>query len=290
MLLVLLLQAACNRPSSERQDEAHAVVDDLGRRVGNGLPARRIVSLAPSLTEMLFALGADERVVGVTSFCDFPPAAARRTVVGDLVTPDVERILALKPDLVLISVEGNSQRTFTVLENLGVRLFVSNPRDIDGVYKSLRDIGALVRASDRATQVIDSLRRLERQLWKSRPARRANVLMLLSLQPLMSVGSGTFVDEVIALAGGRNAAAEMKGSYPTLNREILLRMNPDLVLYPDDMGVDEEQLRSGYPEWRELGAMRRGTVFRVDADLYLRPGPRVFQAAAELQGLLAAIK
>jgi iron complex transport system substrate-binding protein len=290
VLLVLLLQAACNRPSSERQDEARAVVDDLGRRIGIGLPARRIVSLAPSLTEMLFALGADERVVGVTSFCDFPPAAARKTVVGDLVTPDVERILALKPDLVLISVEGNSQHTFTVLENLGVRLFVSNPRDIDGVYKSLRDFGALVGASDRATRVIDSLRRLEQQLRKSRPARRANVLMLLSLQPLMSVGSGTFVDEVIALAGGRNAAAEMKGSYPTLNREILLRMNPDIVLYPDDMGVDEEQLRSGYPEWRELGAMRRGAVHRIDADLYLRPGPRVFQAAAELRELLTAIE
>ncbi len=290
MLLVLLLQAACNRPSIERQEETRTVVDDLGRSVGIDSAARRIVSLAPSLTEMLFALDADTQVVGVTSFCDYPPAAARKAVVGDLVTPDIERILALNPDLVLISVEGNSQHTFTMLEQLGVRTFVSNPRDIQGVYKSMRDIGMLLGAADRAKGVVDSLRRLERRLRDARPARSASVLILLSLQPLMSVGSGTFVDEVIALAGGRNAAAGLAGNYPTLNREILLRMNPDIVLYPDDMGIDEEQLRSGFPEWRELGAMQRGAFWRIDADLYLRPGPRVFQAAAELQRLLAMRK
>jgi len=158
------------------------------------------------------------------------------------------------------------------------------------VYKSMRDIGMLLGAADRAKGVVDSLRRLERRLRDARPARSASVLILLSLQPLMSVGSGTFVDEVIALAGGRNAAAGLAGNYPTLNREILLQMNPDIVLYPDDMGIDEEQLRSGFPEWRELGAMQRGAVWRIDADLYLRPGPRVFQAAAELQRLLAMRK
>jgi iron complex transport system substrate-binding protein len=288
VLLVLLVSqlGACNRPSPVPPRAARSVTDDLGRRVGADVAPRRIVSLAPSLTEMLFALGAAEQVVGVTSFCNYPREATGKTVVGDMVTPDIERILALKPDLVIISVEGNSQRTFAALERLGVRLFVSNPRDLNGVYKSMRAIGVLLHVEDRATHILDSLHTAEERLRASRVSARKTVLMLLSLQPLMAAGSDTFIDEVIALAGGTNAAANLRGNYPVLNREMLLRLDPDLVLYPDDMGIDEVQVRTGFPEWHQLKAMQRGAVYRIDADLYLRPGPRVFQAAAQLQEFL----
>jgi len=303
LLIALLMQlGACNRPShdqpdarqpdarqpdSRQQASAQAVRDDLGRSVRLTGTPQRIVSLAPSLTEMLFALGAGARVAGVTSFCDYPPEAASRPVVGDLVTPNIERILSLKPDLVLISVEGNSPRTFASLEELGIPLFVSNPRNIAGVYKSLRDIGMLLGTPQRARLLLDSLQREERRIRQSRGSAHPSVLMLLSLQPLMAAGRSTFIDEVISLAGGRNAAESLRGSYPTLNREQLLHMNPDLVLYPDDMGVDEAQVRTGFPEWSDLDAMKRGALYRIDADIYLRPGPRVFRAAALLQDLIA---
>ncbi|MBR9976960.1 MAG: cobalamin-binding protein [Bacteroidetes bacterium] len=300
-LLSLLLTAACTRLSDDgdrlTQDDAgddpvpdsvHTVTDDLERSLRLDAPPRRIVSLAPSLTEMLFALGADSCIVGVTSYCDYPPRAAERSVVGDLVTPDIERILALAPDLILISVEGNSERTFGTLKRLGLRVFVSNPRDIPGVYKSLRDIGSLTGREKAATTLVDSLRRVELHLRKTAAGDDStpSVLMLLSLQPLMAAGRDTFIDEIITLAGARNAAADLRGAYPTLNREILLRMNADVILYPDDMGVSEERMRSGFPEWRELRAMQRKHVHRIDADVYLRPGPRVFQAASELQALI----
>lgn len=285
--LLLLQLAACHRPSHEQPADARTVTDDLGRAVRvEGEPAR-IVSLAPSLTEMLFALGAGARVAGVTSYCDYPAEARRKTVVGDLLAPDIERIVSLRPDLVLISVEGNSQRTFAALEQLGVRIFVSNPRDVAGVFKSLRDIGALIGQEGRASALVDSLRRAEARLRKDRPTGKPAVLMLLSLQPLMAAGGSTFINEVITLAGGRNAAAALRGNYPTLNREILLRLDPDLILYPDDMGVDDTQLDAGFPEWKRLGAMQRGAMYRIDADRFLRPGPRVFEAAAELQELIA---
>lgn len=289
MLLVTLLMqmAACNRPSHEMPRGTRSVRDDLGRDVRLDRAPRRIVSLAPSLTEMLYAVGAGAQVVGVTSYCDYPPEVSQKTVVGDLVTPNIERILSLKPDLVLISVEGNSQRTFSSLEQLGVRLFVSNPRDIEGVYKSMRDIGALLGEEKRTKSILDSLHAEEGRLRDLRGTGRPSVLMLLSLQPLMAAGNSTFIDEVITLAGGRNAAEALRGSYPTLNRELLLRMNPDIVLYPDDMGVDETQVRRGFPEWRDLDAMKRGAVYRINADLFLRPGPRVFMAAAQLQEMLA---
>lgn len=284
--LLLLQLAACHRPSHEQPAGARTVTDDLGRAVRvEGEPAR-IVSLAPSLTEMLFALGAGARVVGVTSYCDYPAGARRKTSVGDLLAPDIERIVSLRPDLVLISVEGNSQRTFAALEQLGVRIFVSNPRDVAGVFKSLRDIGTLIGQESRASALVDSLRRAEARLRGGRPIRKPAVLMLLSLQPLMAAGGSTFINEVIMLAGGRNAAAALRGNYPTLNREILLRLDPDLILYPDDMGLDETQLDAGFPEWKRLGAMRQGAMYRIDADRFLRPGPRVFEAAAALQELI----
>jgi iron complex transport system substrate-binding protein len=292
----VLLIAACTRTSEQRADDAvdttgtfsgdiHVASDDLGRKLRLQATPRRIVSLAPSLTEMLFALGADSNVVGVTSYCDYPPEAAERTVVGDLVTPDIERILSLHPDLVLISVEGNSQRTFATLQRMGLRVFVSNPRDIAGVYKSLRDIGMLLGREDKAVAFVDSLRHIERELRAavSDDIAPPSVLMLLSLQPLMAAGRDTFIDEIITLAGGRNAAGDLRGAYPTLNRETLLRMDADLILYPDDMGVSEAGIRDGFPEWRELHAVQHDFLYRIDADVYLRPGPRVFQAALELR-------
>ncbi len=287
LLVVLLLQGtACNRPSHDSPRASQTVTDDLGRSVSADSLPRRIVSLAPSLTEMLFAIGAGSRVVGVTSYCNYPPAAEQKTVVGDLVTPDIERILSLEPDIVFISVEGNSQRTFTTLEKLGIRLFVSNPRNLQGVYKSIQDMGMLLHAEQQSSELLDSLRAVERRLLTSSLTERKSVLMLLSLQPLMAAGRDTFIDEVISLAGGSNAAAALTGSYPVLNREMLLRINPDLMLYPDDMGVDETQVRRGYPEWKELKAMNAGAMYRIDADVFLRPGPRVFVAADQLRGFL----
>ncbi|MBR9975315.1 MAG: cobalamin-binding protein [Bacteroidetes bacterium] len=291
-LAVLLLTqlVACSRPSREKDEpSSHAitVTDDLGRVVSADSAARRVVSLAPSLTEMLFSVGAGAQVIGVTRYCDYPEQARRLPAVGDMLAPDIERILSLDPDLVMISVEGNTQRSFTVLEELGVRVFVSNPRSMEGVYKTLGDIGGLTGRQQRARAVIDSLRAAQRALHAGRPRSDPSVLMLLSLQPLMAAGSSTFIGEVIAMAGGRNATADLQGNYPTLNRETLLRLDPDLVLYPDDMGIDETQIRGSFPEWRQLRAAREGRMYRIDADRYLRPGPRLLEAAAELQRRLA---
>lgn len=296
VLAVLLLAqlAACNRPSREEAepssgDDTVTVTDDLGRAVPADTAARRIVSLAPSLTEMLFSVGAGAQVVGVTSYCDHPQRARSLPVVGDMLAPDIERILSLDPDLVLVSVEGNTQRSFAALEDLGVRVFVSNPRDLEGVFKTLADIGALTGRVARSRALVDSLRGTMRRLRTEPPPSAPSVLMLLSLQPLMAAGESTFIGEVIAMAGGENAAAGLQGNYPTLNRETLLRLDPDLVLYPDDMGIDETQIRGSFPEWRRLRAAREGRMRRIDADRYLRPGPRLFEAAVELQALLSAV-
>jgi iron complex transport system substrate-binding protein len=134
-----VLLAACGSGDREAPGGERGVTDDLGRAVRFTAVPHRIVSLAPSFTETLYALDADSLLVEVTQYCNYPTDAKSKQNIGDLLTPDIEGIIALKPELVLISVEGNSQQTFTRLQEMGVRVFVSNPRDLDGVLKSITD-------------------------------------------------------------------------------------------------------------------------------------------------------
>ena len=287
-LVVLLFTAGCGGDSpGQRQEAAFTLTDDLGREVRFDSIPGRIVSLAPSLTEMLFAVGAGDAVVGVTQSCNHPAAVRALPEVGDLLNPDAERVLSLRPDLVLISVEGNTQSSFEALERVGLRLFVSNPRTLDGVLESLIDFGRMTGHADRARFLADSLRGIARALHRTAPAAPPGVLALISTQPLMAAGGRTFINEIIELAGGRNSAAAAPGNYPTLNRETVLRMNPDLIIFPDDMHVRREGLLDRFPEWRHVRAVQEGRLHAVDADIFLRPGPRAFLAARQLRSLIS---
>ncbi|MBN1448633.1 MAG: cobalamin-binding protein [Bacteroidetes bacterium] len=283
-----VLVVGCDRPSHEHAGGDFTVTDDLGRTVRLDSVPQRIVSLAPSLTEALFAVGAGEQVVGVTRSCNFPEDVRTLPVVGDILHPDIERVLELRPDLVLLSVEGNTQKSFAALERVGLRLFVSNPRSLEGVCTSLLDLGRITGHTDRAHVFVDSLRRMREALRAQAFIHQSGVLLLISSQPLMAAGESTFLNEIIALAGGRNCAAGIPGHYPTLNRETVLEMNPDMLVFPDDLHVRRETLLERYPEWIHVRAVQAGCVHALDADILLRPGPRVFLAAQQLRELLRA--
>lgn len=287
-LITLLVTAGCGDDSPGRRPKvAFTLTDDIGRNVRFDSIPRRIVSLAPSLTEMLFAVGAGNAVVGVTQSCNHPAAARVLPEVGDLLNPDAERVLSLQPDLVLISVEGNTQSSFEALERVGLRLFVSNPRTLEGVLESLIDLGRITGNADHAQHLADSLRGIAGALRSTASASPPGVLVLISTQPIMAAGSKTFINEIIELAGGRNSAAAAPGNYPTLNRETVLRMNPDLIIFPDDMHVQREGLMERFPEWRHVRAVQDGRLHAVDADVFLRPGPRAFLAARHLRTLIS---
>jgi iron complex transport system substrate-binding protein len=287
LLTLLLLQGSgCSRPTHEESGGGRTITDDLGRTIQLDTLPRRIVSLAPSLTESLFVLGADSSVAGVTNACNYPRQAGDRPVVGDLLAPNIERILALDADLVLISVEGNTQKSFEKMERLGIRLFVSNPRSMDGVCKTLLDIGAITGREEAAQHFVDSVRLLQKELISKIRNERPSVLMLVAAQPIMAAGSDTFLNEIIETAGGRNAAASAPGNYPTLSREAVLQMNPDLILFPDDLDLDVRDLVLRYPEWKHMHAVQENHLHSVDADIFLRPGPRVFAGAQQLHLLL----
>ena len=251
-----------------------AVTDDLHRTVSLRAPAQRIVSLAPSITESLFAIGAGFQVVGVTDYCNFPAETKLKARVGGMTTPSIETIAALRPDLILVSMEGNLREDFSNLTALGVPVAVTNPRSLEGIYGSLTMLGTLSGHADSAAKVVTALRAREKAIAGSNSPNAPRALLLVSIQPLIAAGDRTFITELLTRAGAQNVAAGVKMTYPTLNREAVVHDDPDVIFVMSDVLSTPEALVQMYPEWKRLSAVRNGRVHRIDADIVSRPGPR----------------
>lgn len=254
------------------------VIDDLGRTVDLPAPARRIVSLAPSLTESLFAIGAGEQIAGRTTFCDYPVEALRIPSVGGMTDPSIESIVARHPDLIVMSMEGNTPDDFPRLTSLGIPVYVSNPRTLEGIYRSLDHLGVLTDRQTQARHLIDSLRHSEQELRGTQAPRGLSALVLVSLQPLMAAGGNTLLNELLRLAGARNPAALLPGHYPAISREMVIADPPDALFLTGDLPADPATLTSLFPEWKRLRAVREGHVYSLDAAVVSRPGPRSLEA------------
>jgi iron complex transport system substrate-binding protein len=261
------------------------LTDDLGRRVTLSAPAQRIVSLAPSITESLFALGAGGQVVGITDFCNYPREVSTIPRVGGIVNPSIETVVNLHPDLIALSMEGNVRDDFARLEGLGVPVFVSNPRTLSGIHKSLTDLGVLTGRKDTATRVVRAMQRSEDSI-KALVLDRRSVLMIVSVQPLIVVGGGTFLSELLGLAGGNNVAGASASTYPTLSREAVVVADPDMIILLSDLVKDPSELVSLFPEWKGIRAMRNHCMFQIDADIISRPGPRATEGLAALYAII----
>ena len=251
------------------------VTDDLQRAVTLTSPVQRIVSLAPSITETLFAIGAGEQIVGVTEYCNYPEQAKAKRKVGGITNPSVETIISLKPDLIVVSMEGNMRSDFDKLTSFGVPVFVTNPRDLNGIYKSIEQLGVLCGKQSIASTVVramkakaDSIGRLVQKL------KRRSVLFFVSSQPIIVVGKNTFLSQLIELAGGSNTAVRAASTYPTYSREAVLKDNPDVLIFMSDVLVTPDDLPTLYPEWRTLKAWQQKNIYRIDPDIVSRPGPR----------------
>ncbi|MCX6134565.1 MAG: cobalamin-binding protein [Ignavibacteriales bacterium] len=287
ILTAAILLASCSRENKQETRGPITRIDDVGHSVSLQRTPRRIVSLAPSITETLFALGLDSSIVGVTDYCDSPPAAKLKTSIGGMMNPDVERILALHPDLVLMSGSGNTKSDYEKLASAGVTVFVSYPRTLEGIFKSISDAGYLTSSTAHA----DSLLRLLRQRTEDLVCRAAtqpkkSVLMLLSLSPIVAIGPGTFLDEMLTLANSDNIAHNAATAYPLLSREEILRRQPDVIIATNDIVHSTDDILSFYPEWKSLPAIRQKRVGIVDASIVSRPGPRIVNGLEALVHVL----
>ncbi len=253
-------------------------------------PPQRIVSTAPSLTEVLFALGLGPRVAGVTEFCRYPAEAARKPKIGTFLEPDFERILAQRPDLVLVV--RNPVRLAERLSQLGLRA-VEIPQDtVAEILASVRQIGRLAGVEKRAHDLAASIERdLESVRRRALGLPRKRVLFLVgrspgTLQGMVGVGPGTFIDELIRLAGGENVLAGSPMAYPRVSVEQILTADPDVILDMGDFAHHEgkpmdspEQFRALWESYGTLRAVRNRQVRQVAGEALIRPGPRVAEGA-----------
>jgi iron complex transport system substrate-binding protein len=267
------------------QQKQLLLTDDLGRSVPVLRPIARIISLAPNITEILYALNADSILAGVTDYCDYPPEAKLKPHMGGMINPNVETIVGAHPDMVLMSVEGNSRLDFEKLEKLSIPVFATNPRNFSGVMKSIRDIGIIAGVSQQADHIIANLQsRRDSIAHRYDKGPHPRILIVFSLTPLMVAGGTSFVNELISDAGGINLGAMGKGSYPIFSREEILNLQPDEIILTSDIAVSITILLKQFPEWRTLNAVRHDAVTSIDASLISRPGPRV------IEGLVALAK
>jgi iron complex transport system substrate-binding protein len=276
-----VLLIACCLLSCKQQETPHpqfliSAIDDFGHAVSLQSVPHRIISLAPSITETLFALGLDSSVVGVTDFCDFPEAARHKSKIGGILNPNIERILALQPDLILMSGSGNMKSDYEKLTSSGAVVFVSHPRSLEGVLKSIADIGLLTARIPEADSIVSVLRRHRDELVRQAATlKKESVLMLLSLKPIVAVGPGTFLDELITLSNGENIASGSSMAYPLLSREAILHRQPGVIIATNDLVHSADDILSPYPEWKSLAAVQHRRVAIVDASIVSRPGPRI---------------
>lgn len=282
-LLLLAAVLGCRRTEQPPAPRSLSVSDDLGHVVTLEQNPQRIVSLAPNITEILFALGADSTVIGVTDYCDYPPGARSKPHVGGMLNPNLERIIELRPDLVLMSGSGNIKSDYEKLTSSGVTVFVTYPRTVENVFASITTIGALTGRKIAADSIVRSLRRQQEELASiARGQPKLSVLMLLSLNPIVAIGPGTFVNELLMLANAENVAREATMAYPVLSREEILRSQPDVLIATNDIVHSTDDILKAYPEWKRLKAVQKRRVALVDASLVSRPGPRLIDGLRSL--------
>ncbi|NLL41833.1 MAG: ABC transporter substrate-binding protein [Firmicutes bacterium] len=242
----------------------------------------RIVSLAPSITENLFALGAGERVVGVTSWCDYPEQARQKTVIGDAMNLNIELLLSLEPDLVI----GDSTLVAShieTLESLGIPVFVIGPSTVAEVQASLVELGEAVGEKENGQRLAEAMElRLAELAAGVRRTEKTRVFMEIWNEPLMTVGPGSFMHELIVLAGGRNIAEDSPTPWPVYSEELVIERDPEVVILTS-YNLAEALSRSA---WQVTTAMKNGDVYEVNPDLYSRTTPRLLDALAELIDIL----
>jgi len=253
-----------------------------GRDAGDKAPAR-IVSLAPSLTETIFALGAGERLVGVTDYCDYPPEVSCIARVGGFVNPNLEAIIALRPDLVVAVPNGGAKPLVERLGQLGIPVLIVQVYTLADIDVAIRDVGRAIRAPDRAEALIArmhrSMERVEERL-RGRPRRR--VILVWEQQPLIVGGAGTYIDELIEKAGGENIAAASQGRFPHYGIEEVVAEGPEVILdafmLSDASAASSEARRRFWDRWPTIPAVRTGEIHFIETFTVVRPGPRIPEA------------
>jgi iron complex transport system substrate-binding protein len=282
---MVMSASACShfgRKPSPPATQTRVVSDEAGRQVVIPQKIDRIVSLAPNLTEIVYAVGAGDRLVGVTSFCDYPAEAKLVTKVGDTMKPNIETIIALKPQIVLVSTASQLEVFTRQLDEQRIAVYVTNPNSVDQILRSIETLGQLFATSERANQVAAALRRRTETVAAAvanRPPVR--VFYQLSGEPLFTIGRDAYLTDLVRRAGGLSVTAEVATAFPKYSHEAALASQPDAIILPTggSMGSANSSVAVAL---KNSPAVRNNRVYKINDDLLARPGPRLVDGLEQL--------
>ena len=276
------LTAAENQNSGR---EPILVVDQAGRSVKLGKPAMRILSLSPSNTELLFHLGAGDRLVGRSVNCDYPEEVAQVPSVGSLFPPDYERLIHVKADLVLMSSGTESVRS--KLEGYGFTVIVLQPKSVEAIADSLSILGKALGINEISTQKINSFRAQLTDLTSHKIGQRPRVFYEVWSRPLSSAGPTSFLGDLITVSGGANVITDPSKPWPQVSEEAVIHANPD-VIFTSHPASHSAMLSGTKPAWKYTHALKKKQVYLVpDENLLVRPGPRILKGIRWMRDTLA---
>ena len=285
LLAAVLGLAACVPRHRHRPIvRAPAATDDAGRAVTLTAPARRVVSLAPSSTELLFAVGAGRQVVGRTTWCRYPPAALAVPVVGDGLEPNVESVAAVRPDLVVLYQSPSNGAALAQLEHLGIPAVVLKQDRLADVARDARILGTLTGHAAEGDSIASAL---DVVAARRPPVAHVRIAYVVWDNPPIVIGAGSFLDEVGRLAGAENVFHDLKAASAPVSLESIVARNPDVIAVVDDSTAPATPAFATRPEWRAVPAIRAGRILHLPGTLFGRPTPRAAEAIAVFTRLLA---
>jgi iron complex transport system substrate-binding protein len=262
---------------SQAEGMERLLIDEIGRKVEVPHSAKRIVSMAPSITEILFALGLNEEIVGVTDFCDYPEAALTKPRIGGFVNPSIEMIVSLKPDLIIATRDGNRKETIQRLNDLGFSVYVVNPKGFDGVMKTIQNIGEVVGRRDEERKIVTAMRtKRENILALTQSLPKPRVFFQVGEAPIITVGRETLANDLIRLAGGRSISENEAINYPHYSIETIMFKAPEVIII-SSMESKRDYLNSvkKWQNWKSIPAVKKNAIYVVDSNLVDRSSPRI---------------
>ncbi len=291
-VLLLVLMSSCTTTPESTPPATTVIIDQLGRTVTlETASPQRIISLAPSHTETLYALGLSDRLVAVTDYCNYPPEAKEKPSIGGFSTPNIEEVVAMDPDLVLATNIHESE-VIAQLEARGLTVVAVNPTTIDQVIESIILIGKVTGAEKEATSLVADMRsRIKAVTDKTgglTETEKPRVIYIVWHDPLMAAGSGTLHNELIRTAGGINIAGDLD-SYATIGLEAIIAANPQVMIAGVGMGTGEDlplQFTSTEERLESTDARINNRIYEIDTDLVGRPGPRIVEALEQFAGFI----
>jgi iron complex transport system substrate-binding protein len=258
--------------------QTREVTDDLGRTIKIPVKINRAISLAPNLTENIFAVGAGDKLVGVTTYCDYPAEAKSIQKIGDTINPNMESIVALKPQIVFVSTASQMEAFTKTMEQNGIVVFVTNPNNLEGILRNLRQLGDILGTADQAAKVIQDIQfRLDTIRTKLNGAAPVQVFVQISREPLFTAGAESFVTEIIEHAGAASVTRDLPTAYPRLSKETAMALNAEALIISAGAGNEEPN-----DVFKESTAVKNGKVYKVKADLLTRPSPRIVEGLEQM--------